>query len=135
VKVTDPAGSTWRISRRWVPWRRRLKATLDSVPDLPSLGDDPISLVIGLVLLIVMIPVLLLALAAGLELLLLMLVLPFALLARVAFGRHWHVEVRNGFTYAYEVDAGGWRASAAAIREIADEVRQGRHPDPRTGDS
>jgi hypothetical protein len=126
VKVTDPDGNTWRVSRRWVPWRRRLKGVLDSAPDLPSLGDDPVSGVIGIVLLVVMIPFLLLFLVAGLELLLLLAVLPFAVLGRMAIGRHWHVEVRRGFSFVFEVDAGSWRASSARIEQLAGDLQQGR---------
>jgi hypothetical protein len=126
VKVTDPAGNTWRVSRRWVPWRRRLKGALDDAPDLPSLGDDPISMVLGVVFLVIAIPFLVLAVVAGLELLLLVLVLPFAVLGRVLFGRHWHVEVRRGFTVEHEVDGGGWRSSATMIQDLAEQLRQGR---------
>jgi len=130
VKVTDPSGHTWRVTRRWVPWRRRLKGALDAVPDLPGgLGDDPISLVIGLVCLVILLPFLLLALVAGLELLLVLLVLPFALVGRVLFGRHWHVELRRGFEPWWEVEAGDWQASAVRIHEVADAVRRGVLPE------
>lgn len=126
MKVTDPSGNTWRVSRRWVPWRRRLKGALDAAPDLPSLGDDPISMIVGVVFLVIAIPFLVLALVAGLELLLLLLVFPFAVLGRMVFGRHWHVEVRRGFAVEHEVDAGDWRSSAAMIQGLAEQLRQGR---------
>lgn len=129
MKVTDPDGTTWRVSRRWVPWRRRLKGALSNAPDFPALGEDPISLVIGTVLLIIAIPFLVLALIGGLELLLLLLVYPFALVARVLLSRHWHVEVRRGFRFVHEVDGGTWQESGAKIRELADQLERGALPE------
>lgn len=122
----------WRVSRRWVPWRRRLKGSLDAVPDLPSsLGDDPVSAVIGLLLLVLLLPFLVLVLLAGIELLLLLLALPLALAGRVLLGRHWTVEVREGFTPVHEEPAGDWQASGVRIHELADLLRRGEAP-PRT---
>lgn len=125
--MRDPQGQVWRVTRRWVPWRRRLKDSLDSAPDLPfdGLGDDPISAIVGIVLLIILLPFLVLALVAGLELLLILLVLPFAVLARVLFGKHWHVEVRRGFTPVHEVEAGDWQASGLKIHELAGLLERG----------
>jgi len=132
VKVRDPGGQVWRVSRRWVPWRRRLKGALDAAPDLPGgLGDDPVSAVVGLVLLVLALPFLVLALLAGIELLLLLLVLPVALLGRVVLGRHWTVEVRQGFTVVHEEPAGDWQASGVRIHELAAQLRRGERP-PRT---
>lgn len=130
MKVSSPDGQAWRISRRWVPWRRRLKGTLDSVPDVGfhGLGDDPISVIIGIVALIVLLPFLVLVLIAGLELLLLLLVLPIALLGRVLLGRHWTVEVRRGWTPYAEEPAGDWQASGVRIHGLADEIRRGEMP-------
>ena len=83
------------------------------MPDvgLSGLGDDPISVIIGLIALIILLPFLLIALIAGLELLLLLLVLPIALLGRVVLGRHWTVEVRHGWTPYAEQPAGDWQES------------------------
>jgi hypothetical protein len=130
VKVEDPTGQTYRITRRWVPWRRRLKGSLGDMPNLiPSgLGDDPVSAIIFLVCLVIMIPFLLLALIAGLELLLVLLLLPFALLARAAFGRHWTVEARKGFAIWWDTPAGDWQASMIKIHDVADEIRIGNLP-------
>lgn len=127
MKVTDPTGQTWRVTRRWVPWRRRLKGSFDSVPDLGvgSLGDDPISAIVGVIALIILLPFLVLVALAGVELLLVLLLLPFAVLGRVAFGRHWHVEVRRGFKPVHEVEAGDWQASTLKIHELAGVLERG----------
>ena len=131
--MQDPTGQTWRVTRRWVPWRRRLKGALDAVPDLPvsGLGDDPVSAVIAIIFLVILLPFLLLALVAGLELLLLLLVLPFAVLARMAFGRHWTVEARRGFTIWWETEAGSWQVSGIRIHDVAAAIGRGDVP-PRT---
>lgn len=128
MKVKDPTGQTWRVTRRWVPWRRRLKGTLDVIPDTPTLGDDPISLVIGGLLLILMLPFLLLTLVAGLEFLLLLLVLPFAILGRVLFGRHWTIEARQGWHPTWEEPAGDWTESRQAIQDVATAIERGHLP-------
>jgi len=128
VKVKDPQGRTWRVSRRWVPWRRRLKGWVENAPDMPALGDDPISLVIGLVLLVLLLPLVVVALVAALELLLLLLVLPFAVLLRVVLGRHWTVETRWDFHLWWEGPGGTWRESRAAIAEVAEAIQRGEVP-------
>lgn len=118
-----------------MPWRRRLKGSLDSVPDLPGglsgLGDDPISMILGIIALVILIPFLVVALIAGLELLILLLVFPFALLGRVLLGRHWIVEVRCGWRPWSEEEAGDWQASGLRIHEVADRIRRGDVP-PQT---
>ncbi|WP_134738321.1 hypothetical protein [Nocardioides sp. 503] len=128
MKVQDPTGQTWRVTRRWVPWRRRLKGVLPNLPTGPGLGDDPVSMVIGVIFLIILIPFLVLALVAALELLLLLLVIPFALLARALFGQHWTVEARRGFQIWYDEPAGDWQASGLRIHALADALRHGDIP-------
>jgi hypothetical protein len=130
MKVRTPAGQTWRIGRRWLPWRRRLKGALDSVPDFGAgpLGDDPVSAVIGLVLLIVALPFLVVALVAGLEFLLVLVLIPVAVLSRVVLGRHWTVVARRGWKSWWEEPAGDWQQSGVRIHELADAVRRGQVP-------
>ena len=126
MKVVDPQGKTWRVSRRWLPWRRRVKA--DSGPDLPTgseLGDDPISMIIGLVLLVLILPGLIVVGIALLELLLLLLLLPFMVLGRVIFGRAWQIEVRDGWTPVWDGEAGSWAESGQAIEAVATGLQQG----------
>lgn len=129
MKVHDPSGQTWRVSRRWVPWRRRLRgADTGGGLDLASLGDDPISLLVAIVVGVLLLPLLLVGLLAILELLAVLAILPFALVGRMVFGRHWHVELRHGFRPHWEVEAGSWSQSATTIHEVADQVRRGDIP-------
>ncbi|HYG95430.1 MAG TPA: hypothetical protein VD859_17780 [Nocardioides sp.] len=127
-------GTTWRVSRRWVPWRRRLR-TIDA-PDVGSgvtLGDDPISAIVGIVLLVVLLPFLLVALFVLLEVLLLLLLVPIAALVRIVFGRHWVVEVRRGWTAFYEEQAGDWRDSGERIHLVAQAIERGQLPPQNIG--
>lgn len=133
VKVEDPTGQVWRVSRRWVPWRRR--GLQDAgVPDASGLDlalpDDPAGLVLVLVIvfLVVLGPFVLMAVLIAAEILLLLLLVPFAILGRVVFGRRWCVELRRGWTPWTEQPAGGWQASTLLIHEIADAVRRGVVP-------
>lgn len=136
MKVTDPDGQSWRVSRRWVPWRRRRWSRDDLPAPDPSLdlGGGLEEAVFGLVLLVVLFlvllvaPVVLLALLVAMEFLLLFVLLPFAVLGRVLFGRHWHVELRRGWTPWHEEAAGGWQASGLRIHDLAADVRRGTIP-------
>jgi len=138
VKVTDPSGQTWRISRRWLPWRQRLRDVRDFAADMssPDFGDD---LVVGLAIWAVVIviaivaPILLSLLFLPLEFMALVLVLPLAILGRILFGRKWHVELRRGWGVWCEVAAGDWRGSTMKIHEIADAVRRGEIPERTLG--
>jgi hypothetical protein len=136
VKVQDPSGQTFRVTRRWVPWRRRLKADLaqglDAMPT--GLGDDPVSAVIALVFLVLALPFLLLALLVGRELLLVLLLVPFAVLARALFGQHWTVEVRKGFSIWWEAPSGDWQESGVLIHDVALAIRKG-DPLPQPADA
>lgn len=133
MKVQDPTGQTWRVTRRWVPWRRRLKGQISNAMDMvPSgLGDDPISAIIFLIFLVIAIPFLVLALIAGVELLLVGLLLPFAVLARVLFGQHWTVEARKGFSIWWEAPSGDWQESGVLIHDVALAIQKGESL-PRT---
>jgi len=132
VKVKDPDGQTWRVTRRWVPWRRRLRGVVDGIPSPPSgLGDDPISATIAAIFLIIAIPFLLVGLIALVELLLVLLLLPVALVGRVCFGRHWVVEARKGFSVEWDERSGGWRTSGLRIRGVAESLQRGEGPPPQ----
>ncbi|WP_134764669.1 hypothetical protein [Nocardioides sp. 1609] len=127
MKVSDPTGQVWRVSRRWVPWRRRFKKWLPQV--LGWLGaDDPLSI---LLVVLVGIPF---AVAALVELAVMLLVLPFAVLHRAAVRRRWTVEARKGLRIWWDDDGGDWSASAARIRAVAADVERGVLP-PQTVDA
>lgn len=132
MKVKDPAGQTWRVTRRWVPWRRRLKDLdySDIGPSLPDLGgmDDPISIVIGVVVVVLCLPIIVLGIIAASEFFLLLALLPFAVLARALFGKKWTVEARRGFEIVWDAPAGDWQASSLRIHEVADAIRRGEAP-------
>ena len=133
MKVEDPTGQTWRITRRWVPWRRRLRGRISTAADMvPSgLGDDPVSAIVFLICMVIALPFLVIALIAGLELLLVLLLLPFAVLARVLFGQHWTVEVRRGFSIWWDAPSGDWQDSGVLIYDVAHAIRKGE-PLPQT---
>ncbi|WP_146207240.1 hypothetical protein [Nocardioides silvaticus] len=131
-------GTTWRVTRRWVPWRRRTKGVGDAwdlVPSIPAGGADPISGIIALVFLVIFAPVILLALVltivAAVEFAVILLLIPVVALGRVFFGRHWIVEVRRGFEPYYEMHAGDWQQSRDRIRRITESISRGDLP-PRT---
>ncbi len=115
-----------------MPWRRRLKAAGSGPLDgLNGLGDDPVSAIIAIVLLILALPFIILALFVAFEFLLLLLLIPFAALARVAFGAHWTIEARRGFTIWWDAASGGWRESGERIAAVSHAIQEGQLP-PRT---
>ncbi|MBB3087349.1 hypothetical protein [Nocardioides albus] len=135
MKVRTPGGTVYRVSRRWVPWQRKSRRlSLDGLelPISPPSGDDPISAILMILWLVIAIPIIVVVVAVmlltGIELVLLLAVLPFAIGARVAFGRHWTVEVRRGFTPIHEERSGGWTASGVRIQELAREIESGSVP-------
>lgn len=146
MRTTAADGTRYSVTRRWLPWRRRIQGDDDGTgsswaPDLGGghdLGDDPISAVIGLVLLLVAIilfaPAVLVAIGVALEVALLLLLLPLAVLARVLFGHPWEVEVRLRDTekiwpVVHTEEVKGWRASSARIAEISEQIRSGGFPE------
>jgi hypothetical protein len=136
VKVDDPDGQTWRISRRWVPWRRRRWRDINPPgADLNGLATGLPDDVVGLALLVVLVliavllvPLLLLPLLLVAEVVLLLLLMPFAVAGRVLLGRRWCVEVRRGWSPWMEQPAGDWGDSSVLIHEIADDIRRGVVP-------
>lgn len=131
MKVTDPGGQTWRVSRRWLPWRPRLRDVNGAAEQGAWLAGDPADIAIWIVVFVVGVvaPVVFSVLFLPLELLALLLVLPAAVLGRVLFARRWHVELRRGWRPWTEVLAGDWRQSGARVRELAEAVRRGELPD------
>lgn len=145
MKTTSPEGTTYSVTRRWMPWRRRIASSdADIGPSGDSgshwwhfddFGDDPISAVIGIVLLLVLavvaLPAIFLAIGVALEVALLLILLPLAVLGRTLLGRPWEVEVRNTQTsdlvwpVVHTEPVKGWFASGTRIAEISEEIRLG----------
>jgi len=141
VKVLDESGRRWKVRRRWLPWRRRVRDVPDT-PDVGALGDDPISAIIGLFLLILAIPAIIVVLLLLAELLLLLVLLPVFVLLRLLLPVPWTVELWTraadrrflGWHLEHEVPVRGWTASQARIGEMVDEIAEterGRRYVPR----
>lgn len=124
MKVVDPAGETWRIKRRWLPWRRKVR----DVPDVPvdglSMGgDDLLSAVVAVVVGVILLPVIIIFAVMLAELLLLLLLLPLWLAARALLGGKWPIEVWRGKTLVGTESVKGWGPSRVRMFDIAEEVR------------
>lgn len=128
MKIATTSGPAYRVHRRVLPWRRRIREKPDwdlldglDVPDVDHLGVlGAILLVIGI---IIALPIIVLALLVMGEVLLLLLLLPLFVLARVAFKRPWIVEVtRKGKVVRAEAVV-GWGAAGQRAQAIADELR------------
>jgi hypothetical protein len=135
-RVTAPDGRTWRVRRRWLPWRRRARAGewVDG-GDLGRLGgqlleaaDGPLGaifLVLGLLVLLAFVVLFVLPLTVVvLELLLVLALLPLVVLARVLLRTPWIVVARTAGPPPEErVEAvSGWRASSRAIDDLAQRI-------------
>lgn len=126
MKVTDPDGQVWRVTRRWMPWRPRpRRADRDLWLDG---ADDPITFLLFLVIGLFVLPVVLGGLFFALELLLLLTLVPFVAIGRIAFGRQWWIEARQGFRPYWEGQAGTWRQSRERIEKLAGDIERGDHP-------
>jgi hypothetical protein len=136
MRVLDRHDRRWKVRRRWLPWRRRVR----DVPDVPidgGIGDDPISMVIGLVLLVLAIPALVVTVVLLAELLLLLVLLPVVVLLRLVLPVPWTIELWSrparrrvlGWHLEHEVPVRGWRASGARMDELAAELATRRDPD------
>jgi hypothetical protein len=128
MKVIDPQGQTWRVHRRWLPWNPKspkLAENADGLSvDVPDVGDDLgiVGVVLFFVALILLIPFIALLVLIGIELILFAVVLPFAVVGRMFFGKHWWVQTRRGWKLASEEMVGDWTASGIRIRELARDL-------------
>ena len=127
MKTTTPAGETFRVRRRVLPWRRRLRKVPDwdfggfGIPDVDHLGVlGAILLVIGI---LIALPIIILALLVVGEVFLLLLLLPLFVLARVAFKQPWVVEVTHYRTLVHAESVVGWGAAGERARALAEELR------------
>lgn len=136
MKVVDRFGRRWKVRRRWLPWRRRVR----DVPDVPldgagGLGDDPISAIIGIFLLVLAIPAIVVTLILLAELLLLVLLLPLFVAIRLLLPVPWTIELWSrpeqrrvlGWHLEHEVPVAGWRASQERIAAMGTEIATGDH--------
>lgn len=134
MRVRDLEGHTWRVGRRWLPWRRRIRNVADwgdlGLPDLGGLVDDLpgfLGVLLAALAVIIMLPFILLAIGAMIELSLLLALLPLAVLVRVALRRPWTVQViaPNGSVVTAEPVV-GWTASGERVAALAASLREHR---------
>ena len=123
MKVRSPAGQTYTVRRRWLPWRRR--GSFDWMDSFPPLGDDPISAILGAIILI---PIAIVLVIAFGELLLLLLLLPIVLLTRALFGDPWTIEIKQGGDLVYTERVKGWSQSGHRIEHFAGLIGSGHLP-------
>ncbi len=92
--MTDPLR---RVRIRFLPWKPRWRGrdTGWDLPDIPDLGDDPISAVLGLLVLLLLAPFVVLfvvgVLILSAELVLLLALLPLAMLGQLLGQRDWQL--------------------------------------------
>ncbi len=129
-EVQDATGATWNVKRRWLPWKPRPRDVSDFATgeDIDAFGDDPISLVIGLIFAIAILPILIVIGVFLAEILLLLLVIPVAMLLRIAFIRSWPIEVWQGKRLMEQESVKGWRASSERIHDLVNEIRLRHSP-------
>ncbi len=118
----------WRVRRRWLPWRRRIR----EVPDAPFLdgnvanADGPIGAIVLVIVLILSLPALVVLALLLAELLLLVLLLPLAVLGRMLLPIPWTIELWSrpagrrwlGWRLEGETRVAGWTESARTIAEL-----------------
>jgi hypothetical protein len=146
--VTDPSGTSWRISLRWLPWKpkRRFRLDPDDIPGLDMAGDavssaDDLLGGLGAVVLVVLASIALVALlpllVLGLELLALLAVLAVGLLLAVAGLGRQVVEVErlsdDGDALVLERHCRGAWAARRALVELARAAEHGELPAQAAG--
>jgi hypothetical protein len=129
VKVVAADGSTWRVRRRWLPWRRRVRDVPDAPFDIGTLGDDPISMVLLAIGLILLLPALVVLVVLVGELLLLLLLLPLAVVGRGLIGLPWTIEVVRERRLQYTERVRGWGNAGRRIDDLATALRLGHRAD------
>ncbi|MBM7519033.1 hypothetical protein [Nocardioides nitrophenolicus] len=126
MKVLDPQGRTWRVTRRWLPWRPRRRYLGPSLN--LDVVDGLVGFLVALVFGLVVLPIASFVFLTGGELVLLVVLLPAVTLGRVLFGRHWWIEARLGFRPYWETEAGDWKESGRRIRAVAESIERGDPP-------
>ena len=131
MRLTDPAGVTWRVRRRWLPWRpRRRRIDPDDAPlELAGSADDLVIAVVVLVVLLVvalLAPWVLMGAFLAVEVLAVVLLLPLFVLLRGLRIARWPVAVRRGRGLVWEESVRGWRGSRERMHVIATAIAGGR---------
>jgi hypothetical protein len=133
-EVIDPAGTRWRVRRRWgtgrrLPGMRWGEGGFDGLGNLGPFDDFGgiavaiLVVVAAFVLVFVVLPLAILLL----ELLLFVLLLLAAVAGRVLLRKPWTLEASDG-TVTLEYRVSGWRNSREAIDEIAAALERGQRP-------
>lgn len=133
MQVTDPAGETWRVKRRWLPWRlrRRNPEDVTDFPDVSDVGDD---LLIGLAIFVIAIlvavffPIVIVLAVFAAEFFLLLLLLPVFVILRAGFVARWPIEVWRGERLQYVEAVRGWGESHRRMLAMVDGIRLGDPP-------
>ncbi|HYJ66766.1 MAG TPA: hypothetical protein VEX15_03810 [Nocardioidaceae bacterium] len=134
MKVVAADDSTWRVRRRWLPWRRRVRDVPDSPIDIGPVGDDPISIVLMVIALVMFVPAFVVLIVLVGELLLLFVLLPLVVLGRGLFGVPWTIEVRRERRLLYTERIRGWSNASRRMDDVATALRLG-HAVPARGEA
>ncbi len=138
--VTTPDGGRWRVGRRWIPWRFRLRKPKSPLDDLGGV-DVPLELadavggpfvIVGVVIAVLVaaltaVPVLL----AVVELTILAVLIAGGVVVRILLRRPWIVDVeRLDLNDAGSWEVVGWRRSGELVAALAAQLGSGQ---PLTG--
>lgn len=126
MKVVAYDGSTWRVRRRWLPWRRRVRDVPDMPVDLGGLGDDPISMILMALGLMLLVPALIALILLLGEVLLLLALLPLFVLGRGLFGVPWTIEIRPERRLHSIERVRGWGNAGRRMDQVATALRLGQ---------
>jgi hypothetical protein len=131
VIVDDPSGTTWRVKRRWLPWRLRRRDPSDFVDaaDIGGSADDlliGLAIFVGVLLLIVLVPFIAVLALLVAELLVLLLLLPFFVVLRAAAVARWPIEAWSGDKLVRAEAVRGWGSSHRRMLALVDDIRRGR---------
>lgn len=157
-KVIDPSGVTWRVSRRWYPWRRNfsLRDFLTSepkpdaapaepadppaseAPDLPKnivlkvlflLAGVVVWIVVGVSKVVFYTGVVVLFLAISVvELVLALAIMPIAMLLRVLGMARWPIEIGRGGKHFATRHAGDFGAAGVLRDRLSADIAEGTPP-------
>ncbi len=126
MKVIAPDGSEWKVGRRWLPWRARLRDT--GGPDIGDFFafDDLAGLAVGIaVVLLTLVVILLLPfLVLIVELALLLVLGVVTFFSRVVLRRPWTVQARTEGTLR-EWKVPGFRNAGDKVQEVAAAIASG----------